>query len=411
MGDKESIFTKESTYRNTRGPVELATTIPPESYRSQEFWTIEQERVFSKSWVCVGYTCQVDTPGKTITANVGGQPIVILRDKENKLKGFFNVCRHRGSLLVHEAGTYERLRCPYHSWTYDLSGNLLHCPLFISPQGGGQFEKTHYSLFPVRVESWGCFVFATLDPNAIPLLKFLGDLPERYNNFPLDELVLVRRKEYKIESNWKLVAENFLEYYHLPWVHPELCTVTAIDMHKRNQGLGMYMSFFASPLLQGGTPLDAGYLPAMPGLTPDEKNSGYFPMIFPNICMFLLPHHLFSLILSPVSPEKSEEYGDLLVHKSLIGAGVEPEFDEIMSFYDMVNRQDILAVERVQKGIQVRDYQGGRMSYRFEEPLHRFQNMVIDFMTGSPRIPVGDTEVTSTVHRNSSASSSLELSP
>jgi choline monooxygenase len=391
------MFTTPGFYQKTRLPVESATTLPPEVYRSPEYFGLESERLFGKSWVAVGYTSQFDEPGKTIAASVGGQPVFLTRDKEGQIRGFFNVCRHRGSLLVEKDCKLERVRCPYHSWTYDLNGQLKNCPLFAMSgdtgswggedgSGASSFRKEDYSLLPIRVETWGCFVFANLDPKAEPLREFLGDLPAQYRNFPLDELVLVRRKKYDIKANWKLIAENFLEYYHLPWVHPELCGVTAIDMHKRNQGAGMYMSFYASPLLQGGTPIDANYLPPMPGLSTEEANAGYFPLVFPNLAMFAMPHHVFALLMTPSGPAHTDEYGDILVHPSVLGRpGIEKELDEILRFYDMVNVQDILAVERVQKGIQAKAYPGGRMSFRFEEPVHRFQNMVIDFMTAERR--------------------------
>jgi len=379
-------FLQAKTYEKTRRDVTRATTLPPEIYRLKDFHPIESEKVFGRAWVCVGYSCQVDLPGKTLTASVAQQPIVITRDKQGVLRGFFNVCRHRGSLLVTNDSKVERFRCPYHSWTYDLTGKLRKCPLFTDSDDGKVFNKDDYHLLPIRVEQFGCFIFANLDRDAEPLSDYLGDLPHHYRNFPLSEFVLYKRKAYSINANWKLVAENFLEYYHLPWVHPELCEVTAIDMHKRNQGAGMYMSFYASPLLKGRTPLDADYLPAMPGLSETEANSGYFPFIFPNLATFILPHHVFVLTMKPTSIDHTHEFGDLLVHSSLLTHPlVEEKCEEIFRFYDMVNLQDISAVERVQQGIQARAYQGGRMSYRFEEPVHRFQNMIIDYLTNEKR--------------------------
>lgn len=382
-------FLQREIYNQTRAPVQEAITLPPDTYRLTDIHQLEAERVFKAAWVLVGYTCQVDLPGKMLTATVAGEPIVVTRDKTGQLRGFYNVCRHRGSMLVTEDQKLERFRCPYHSWTYDLTGKLLNCPLFET--GSTHFDKEKFHLLPVRVESYGCFIFVNLDKTVEPLSDYLGDLANLYGNFPLHDLVLVKRKAYAIKANWKLVAENFLEYYHLPWVHPELCSVSAVDMHKRNQGAGMYMSFYASPLLKGNTPLDADYLPAMPGLSPVEQNSGYFPYIFPNLAMFLFPHHLFVLMIKPESINKTVEYGDILVHRSLLkAANATEKLEAIFAFYDMVNVQDIVAVERVQQGISASAYPGGRMCYRFEEPVHRFQNMWIDFMVGERRRYLGD---------------------
>lgn len=392
-----SRFFMTQTFEKTRLDVERATTLPPEMYRNRDFHPLEQDRVFKNSWVCVGYASELSQPGQTICATVAGDPIVVVKTKSQEIKAFFNVCRHRGSLLVKEAGKIERFRCPYHSWTYDLDGRLQSCPLFKNTTEHAGFDKDEYHLLPVRTEVWGCFIFVNLSNTAEPLNVYLGDLALSYQNFPLKDLVLYKRKKYSINANWKLVAENFLEYYHLPWVHPELCDITPIDLHRRNQGSGMYLSFFASPLGQRGTPIDAQKLRYMPGLTEHEQMSGYFPMIFPNVAMFLLPHHLFAIIMFPRAIDQTEEYGDILVHPDTLSEpNAEEKLDAMFAFYDMVNMQDIEAVELVQRGIAAKAYPGGRMCFRFEEPVHRFQNMIIDFLTNERRTYPRDPDFTIT---------------
>lgn len=386
-------FSDEEFYRDVRLPVERATTMNPLAYRSPEFFDAEQEKVFAGAWVCVGYTSQVPA-GLSVPVDVAGQSVLLCRDPVGQIRAFYNVCRHRGSALVTEPTRQDKIRCPYHGWAYSTTGELTGCPLFKGATLASEFRKEDYGLLPVRVETWGCFIFVNLDGRAMPLSRHLGDFTEQYGSFPLDELVLVRRKHFSIKANWKIVAENFLEYYHLPWVHPELCTVTAVERHKRNQGAGMYMSFLASPLLKGGTPLDADYLPPMPRLGPEQAETGYFPLVFPNLAMFLMPHHLLSLILQPAEAGRCDEYADLLVHPTLLEEpGVQAKIDEVFAFYDMVNVQDIEAVERVQVGIQQSAYTGGRMTHRFEEPLHRFQNIIADHMTGHPVVRPGDGRV------------------
>lgn len=394
--DYQKKFTERLVFEKTRAPVENAITLSPELYRRRDLYELELDRVFSHGWIAVGYTCQVDQPGKMLTATVAGQPIVITTDQEGVLRGYYNVCRHRGSLIVTKDGQYSRFRCPYHSWTYDLQGKLIHCPLFVPEEKNqSNFNRDDFNLIEIKVAAFGCFIFVNLDDKAESLENYLLDFTSSYKNFPLEEMILVRRKKYTVNANWKLVAENFLEYYHLPWVHPELCEVAAIDMHRRNQGRGMYMSFFASPLLKGNTPLDHDFLPAMPGLSSKERESGYFPMVFPNLALFLMPHHIFALIINPLSVNRTEEFGDILVHKSLLEhPDVDDKIDKIWRFYDMVNMQDIVAVNRVQEGLKVNAYPGGRMSYRFEEPVHRFQNMVIDFFTKERRHYPGDGQST-----------------
>ncbi len=397
-------YTHEDTYRHTREHVSLARTLVPDAYRSQEFFKIEQDKVFSKSWVCVGYTDQVREQGCAFTTQVAGQPIFVIRDKKNTIRAFYNVCRHRGSQLIEKAGQYNTLRCPYHSWVYDTCGDLLVTPLFkghdleereaefYTEHSQKLFCKDDYGLLAVRVWIWGCFIFVNLDGQACSLMDWLGDLPQRLARYPLEEMRLSKRVPYSVKANWKLIAENFIEYYHLPTIHPELVKVSKVNLHYRYQGAGMYMGFCTSPLTKDSTsPLDR--LAPMPGLNATEGESAMWIHIFPNISLFLLPNHLFTLLLNPQAPDGTLEYADLLVHpESSQIPDCQSQIDGIFQYWDRVNRQDFEAVQRVQLGIATQAYPGGRMCERFEEPIHRFQNMLIDRMVGKNRIPQGDQE-------------------
>src|SRR5262249_51276882 len=160
----ENAFSLEETYRATRLPVDRALTLNPEAYRSPDYYDVERQRVFSRGWVCVGYTAQLVEPGDTLVATVAGQPIVVTRDKARLLHAFYNVCRHRGSLLVSEDGHRDVIRCPYHSWGYALDGRLLGAPYFKEldiPESERaayglaevkDFRKEDYGLLPVRVD-------------------------------------------------------------------------------------------------------------------------------------------------------------------------------------------------------------------------------------------------------------------
>jgi choline monooxygenase len=395
-------YTREETYRQTRLPVQLASTLIPDAYRSPQLYAVEQERVFSRGWVCAGYTSQVAEPGDVLVASVAGQPLLVSRDHAGQLRAFYNVCRHRGSLLVAADGKHSVIRCPYHSWGYALDGRLLGAPYFkgldVPPAQQALFDTTEakgfckedYGLLSVAVAAWGCFVFVNLDPEPRPLAEWLGDLPRRFARYPLHELRLVRRRAFDIRANWKLVAENFMEYYHLPWVHPELCNISGFSDHHRFQGPGLYTGLCTSPLSRDPDTVRFE-LPVMPGLNAVEAQSAYWILLFPNIALFLFPDHLFTLLLQPDGPGRTLESADMLVHRSALDApDADRQIDHVAGFWGMVNEQDVAAVERVQRGLQTRAYPGGRMCYRFEEPIHRFQNMVIDRMTGVWRVPPGD---------------------
>ena len=401
-------FTEESTYRHTRAPVELASTLIPDAYTSPEFFAIERERVFATSWVAVGTTCQVEHAGDVILAEVAGRPLIVTRNRSGLLRAFHNVCRHRGTRLldgVRTVGRTCKIRCPYHSWTYDLDGNCLGTPLFegsdIPADQRGVFDmsevkgfdRADYGLLPVQVETWGFLVFVNLDPAAAPLSGQLGDLPRRLAGHRLPEWRAQRRLRYEVAANYKLIGENFMEYYHLPWVHPELIRVSRLDDHYRWQGTGMYTGMCTTPISANTAAGGWDGLPALPGLGAADASAGRFVWLFPNTALVVLPNHAFLLLTHPVGPGRTVEEAVLLSHPDCVrGDDAEAGLDQLEAFWDLVNRQDLEIVERVQQGVADPAYQGGRMCYRFEEPLHRFQNMIIDRMVGIDRVPTGDDE-------------------
>ena len=402
-------FTEEDTYRGTRLPVELASTLIPDAYSSPEFFALEQEKVFTTGWVAVGLVGDVDRPGACVVVDVAGRSIIVTRNRHGVLRAFHNVCRHRATKLLEtgarDVGHRGRIRCPYHNWTYDTDGTCLGTPLFEgSDVPAGQeaifdtsvakgFDRADYGLLDVSVDSWGFFLFVNLAADPAPLATQLGDLPARFAGYRLDEWVPQRRRTYDVAANYKLVGENFMEYYHLPWVHPELNQVSKFSDHYRWQGPGMYTGMCTTPVSRN---TDAGGwdgLSPLSSLGEQDADSGRFTWLFPSTALVVLPNHAFVLLNRPVGPNRTVETAILLAHpESLDDPAAEDGIEQLDKFWDLVNRQDLEIVERVQEGIENPAYRGGRMCFRFEEPLHRFQNMVVDKMLGIDRVPAGDED-------------------
>jgi choline monooxygenase len=400
-------YTAEVTYAGTRRPVATATTLIPDAYTSEAYFAVERERVFAGGWVAVGCTGEVPEPGNAIVVDVAGRSVIVARGRDGVLRGFYNVCRHRGTRLLDEGpcrvGRF--IRCPYHSWAYDLEGRCLGAPLFdhsgipddqraiFDTSAAPSFDKADHGLLPVAVETFGPVILACLDPAAGPLAEPLGDLPERLAGYRLDEWRLARSGAYEVEANWKLVGENFMEYYHLPWVHPGLVKVSPMKAHHRWQGAGMYVGFCTSPIASNTEEGGWQGLPALSTLDEDDGVSARFVWLFPNVAVNALPNHTFLMLVRPTAPGHTSETTYLLSHPDSIeraGDVLEGETESLLRFWDEVNREDIGIVERVQLGLSDPAYTGGRMCYRFEEPVHRFQNMVVDRMLGIRRVPPGD---------------------
>jgi len=399
-------FTHEDTYTATRRPVSLASTLVPEAYTSEDFYGLERDRVFGSGWVAIGCTAQLREPGDVLVAEVAGRSIFVVRNRDGALRAFYNVCRHRGTQLLAsgQCRVTRFIRCPYHSWAYDHDGRCIGTPMFtgsdipVDQQAAfdmhdvAAFDRADYGLLPVAVDAWGPLVFVTLDPDPVGLSEHLGDLPARTAGYRLDEWQIARTAQYEIAANYKLVAENFMEYYHLPWVHPGLVKVSPIDAHHRWQGTGMYVGFCTSPIAPDtdGGGWQSGLAP-ISGLSDTDACSARFIWLFPNVAVNILPNHLFIIHARPVGPGLTHETTYLLTHPESSGSpGAERAVDEVARFWDAVNREDIGIVERVQTGLETTPFPGGRLCYRFEESLHRFQNMIIDRMVGKQRIPPGD---------------------
>jgi phenylpropionate dioxygenase-like ring-hydroxylating dioxygenase large terminal subunit len=398
-------FGDPATYAGTRLPVDLASTLIPDAYTSDEYHALEQQQLFGTSWVGVAMTSELAGPGDFLLTEVAGRSLIVCRNRAGELRAFDNVCRHRGAQLCAARGHVDRFfQCPYHAWAYDLDGKLLGTPLFtpdsqvpveqraaFDMSDVKAFDKADFGLHEVRVAAFGPVVLVCLDPAARELDELLGDLGTRLAGYRMDEWEVARRTDYEIDANWKLVAENFMEYYHLPWVHPGLVKVSPINAHYRWQGPGRYIGFCTSPIASNSD--DGGWqgLPAIEGLSDVDAVSARFVVLFPNVAISVLPNHAFIMLMQPKGPGHTSEATYLLTNPESRGLeGSEDAIDELLRFWDAVNLEDVEIVETVQRGLANTSYTGGRMCYRFEESVHRFQNLVIDRLLGIDRIPPGD---------------------
>lgn len=395
LGGESSIdFTSEEFWCATRRPLEQATGLPPVAYTGDDFFEVEQRRLFGRAWVAVASAAEVAEPGRLLVRSVGGTSVLITRGRDGVLRGFVNSCRHRGTELAAGDCTVSRtIRCPYHRWGYALDGSLVSTPLF-DEVPRPEFDPAELSLLPVRVETWGLVVLVCLDEHTPPLAEWLGDLPERMAGYGFDGWYVHERRSFDVAANWKLITENFQEYYHLAWVHPELAKVSRVRDHYRYQGSGMYCGQATTPV-SGDDRDDWLVLPPAAGLDDSDAVSGRFVALFPNLTLAVLPSHAFVIRLEPLSTGVTREHCTFLLPPTTDADRVGDAFEATRKFWIEVNNEDIDICERAQRGLALGGAPPGPLSPRFEEPLHRFQNMVADCMTADSladglRIPPGD---------------------
>ena len=201
---------------NCERPFDDARAMPPRVYTSAAFLALEQREIFCKEWLCVGRASTLSNPGDYLSAQIDGQPVVVLRDEQGGLRGLSNVCLHRMAVLLEGRGNVRRIVCPYHAWNYTLDGALAGAPMMERQAG---FCKESYRLPSIRCETWQGWIYVTLNPDVPPIATQLEELTRLIEPYGMSDYVEAYYEEHVWDTNWKILAENFMESYHLPMLH------------------------------------------------------------------------------------------------------------------------------------------------------------------------------------------------
>jgi choline monooxygenase len=345
-----------------------AWTLPAHLYSNVEVFEAEKRNIFARSWQVVGHCDQAAKAGDYFTTELVGEPLLVVRGGEGKLRAFYNVCRHRAGPPAEGCGNRKLFRCGYHGWTYDLDGSLISATEIEGVEG---FRAEDFALAPVRVEEWFNFIFVNLDVAAEPLCESLGELAAQAGKFPFAGMKLFERRTYDMACNWKTYVDNYLEGYHLPSVHPGLnreldYNAYAVEPYAR------YVRQF-SPI-RGAQPGDVTprrYEDAGEDLTTD-----YF-WIFPNWMLNCYPDNISLNIVLPVAPERSLAIFEWYLPESELGSAAAKASVE---FSDQIQMEDAAICERVQKNLRSRSYSRGRFSVKQEKGVHAFHRMYAEWM-------------------------------
>ena len=330
-------------------------TLPYGWYTDPEILRREQERIFRPAWQYVGHTGRLPEPGYFATT-VGRTPVVVTRDRDGVLRGFVNVCRHRGFALAEGEGSRESLQCPYHAWTYGLDGRLRAAP---RSEEEPDFPQDELGLVPVALDTWGPFLFANAGPDPEPLADALGSLPAQVAELGLDvdSLVHHSRWETELAANWKIVCENFLECYHCQVAHPGFSEV--IDVSPE----AYVLSADGRLTTQHGPPRTA----APTGELPRSQ----FHFLWPNLEINIFPGRA-NISIGPSIPRATDRTYRFLDY--FFGPDVEQSWiDELMAFDDQVGREDAKLVEGVQRGVSSGAIERGVVMSRSEQLIGHFQ--------------------------------------
>ncbi len=338
--------------------------LPARLYRDPAVVEHEQRRIFERNWVLAAHVSSLPRPGSYLTASAGNQPVLVLRDEEGTLRAFRNVCRHRGSRLLSGSGDCGKaIRCRYHGWTYRLDGDLIGVPEARAIPG---LDKSALGLFPVRVETLAGLVFVNLDAHARPLAEGLPGLAERLAPYGIEGLVPRNPYEGGQPANWKIVADNYLEGYHVPIAHPGLMRL--LDYKRYEVELNDGYAWFDAPLREkrSGNLMERAYqrlVEPMPGLGDAHRGIWHYAFIYPNTAIDLYPDQVWIWTLGPDGPLRTRDSSFLLGHPRASLRTRAAQFAN-RKVNELVGDEDVDLVANVQAGIESRGWEPGPLSGR-----------------------------------------------
>jgi len=353
-------------------PLAQASTIPADWYTDGRIAALERRTVWSRTWQLVGRTEQVAEPGEFVTAEVAGEPVVVVRGADGVLRGFFNVCRHHAAaVMTAPCGKVDRLRCPYHGWTYDLAGQLRGVPEF---DGVAGFDRQATGLVPLGVATWEGFVFVHLDPDPLPLDRFLGELVGQVAPLGLGQLAFCERREYTLSCNWKVFVDNYLDGgYHVPHLHKSLSSVlTYADYTIEN---------FERFCLQSSPIEDHGA--ADPTTSAVRKGRALYYWIYPNLMLNWYAGHLDTNLVVPLGVDRTRVVFEFFFDD--VSEARREANRQSIAVSERIQHEDVAICESVQRGLGSRAYRAGRLSVRREAGENLFHKLLArDLRGGSP---------------------------
>jgi choline monooxygenase len=345
-------------------PLSEACTIPASWYTDMRIAYLEQENVFARAWQPVARIEQLVSPGAYVTGTVAGEPIVIVRGTDAKLRAFYNVCRHHAMIVMNEpCGRAQHLRCPYHGWTYSLEGELRGVTDFDSVC---HFDRSQNGLVPLRSETWQNFVFVNLDAKAAPLCDFLGPLVQLAEPLEFGKLKFVERRSYKLRCNWKVYVDNFLDGgYHVPHMHKGLNSV--LD----------YTNYTIENLERccvQSSPVSVDSNSEASAAATRKGDRAFYFWQYPNFMLNWYEGYLDTNLVLPLGVDRCEVifdfyFGDLSESRT-------PYIRESIGVSERVQQEDIVICEGVQRGLGSRAYNAGRLSVRREAGEHLFHRLL-----------------------------------
>lgn len=352
MGVPENCGLSEVLAALAHSQVRATHAMPGAFYSSEAFAAIEREKVFRSGWACVGHVGEIPAPGDYYTTELVGEPLLVQRDAQGQVRVLANVCRHRGNLVATGRGNRRVHACAYHAWSYELDGRLRSAPLM---QDCKELDVASCRLPQIPTTLWQNFIFVNLGGCAVPLVESLAPLEAHIQNYHHEERVLYHHTEEVWNTNWKCLAENFMEAYHLNSTHPRtLRPVTPTELCEYVPGNGHYSAYRAHY-----TPTSPQRAPHHPDLSPEERRFSFLFSVFPNLVVTYMPHQTIYLCLRPVGVNR------VALRWGIAGHEPQPDRESVakyVAFADSFNVEDRTKLETLQQGLSSSFYVPGPLA-------------------------------------------------
>ncbi len=362
-------------FERFQAPDTIRHGLPAFAYTSQDFFAREAATLFRESWAFLGFAHELKRPGDVSPVKLAGRPLVMLCDEEGAIRVFHNVCRHRCLELVDEPRNVGRLiSCPYHAWAYDLTGRLRAAPYF----GGKErkmpsgFDKAAHSLVPVRSAVWHDWVFVNLGGEAIEFEDYVAPLAKRLESIDMGTMQPVAMLDFgEVKTNWKFLMENFIEPYHVQFVHSKTT----------DQPLQGHSTFAEGACVGSLYDIDSDPVSAMAGARQKEDvlaiDSRYLTL-FPNFILGFYPVEQIGVYQNlPVAPDRTRQ------RRAIYHVGGSPvseaKIKELKRLWTQVHHEDHAMCKRLQAGRASEvAADGGLLSPHWEDSVRRFQEMIVE---------------------------------
>ncbi|MBN33855.1 MAG: hypothetical protein CMM46_03595 [Rhodospirillaceae bacterium] len=360
---------------------EQATGLPNACYTSPEWLKAENERLFARTWMLAGFCHEIPNKGDVCPVEMGGMPLVILRDNDGEVGVFHNVCRHRGAVVVPEKCSAQRiLTCPYHAWAYGLDGKLRTRPHFY----GGDKHDTDPGpdapgLVPVRHAVWHDLIFVNISGDEMPFEEHWEPFTRRTKDYDFSALRYAKTLEFDVKGNWKLILENFFDAYHVPSVHPKLEEFAPIHTRDGTQTDGVWFHN-TNPITEPQEGRGEG-MPFYPGLDEKGQRTEWYFHLFPTTLFEIWPDQLAIFQLKALEPGRTIEY----IHLYFIGEGAtepqyEPNRQAVYEMWDELNTEDFTIVENMQQARSSPAFDGGVLSPFWDPATQHFAKLTAKYM-------------------------------